>query len=150
MWAGLAALAWLLAEFFTRRHRLALPSIILLGLFAASVFMATTQLVAELNPTAPINWWHPLDGQSWILAHASSMALAGLATAAVTGLHYSRFRVPITIAAMAAALVASIIGLAYWLLPDICCRGFERPVARLGILIFLLAMRFDMSDLDRE
>ncbi len=149
MWAGLAALAWLLAEFFTRRHRLALPSIILLGLFAASVFMATSQLVAALNPTAPLNWWHPLDGQSWMLAHATSMALAGLATAALTGLHYARFRVPITIAAMAAALVASVIGLAYWIMPDISRRGFDGLLLVSGILIFLLAMRFDMSDLPR-
>lgn len=34
MWFGLAAAAWLLAEFFTRRRQMALPSIVLLAVFA--------------------------------------------------------------------------------------------------------------------
>ncbi len=149
MWAGLAVLSWIVAEFFSRRRRQALPSIILLGLFSVSVFMATTRLIADLNPTAPLNWWHPIDGQWWMLTHAPSMAAAGLATAALTGLHYLRFRVPITIAAMAAALVATVIGVAFWLIPDIDGRMFNGLLFLSGILVFLLAMRFDMSDLQR-
>lgn len=149
MWAGLAVLSWIVAEFFSRRRRQALPSIILLGLFSVSVFMATTRLIADLNPTAPLNWWHPIDGQWWMLTHAPSMAAAGLATAALTGLHYLRFRVPITIAAMAAALVATVIGVAFWLRPDIDGRMFNGLLFLSGILVFLLAMRFDMSDLQR-
>ncbi|MGB8278201.1 MAG: hypothetical protein WCF20_09785 [Methylovirgula sp.] len=149
MWVGLVVLSWLVAEFFSRRHRLALPSIILLGLFAGSVFMATSRLIGDLNPTAPLNWWHPADRQGWMLAHAASMALAGLATAALTALHYVRFRVPITIAAMAAALIATIIGLAYWLTPDMSGRAFNGLLLVAGILVFLSAMRFDMADLQR-
>ncbi len=149
MWAGLAALAWLVAEFFSRRHRLALPSIILLALFAGSSFMATSRLMAELDPTAPLNWWHPTDSYGWMLAHAASIAVSGLATAALTALHYVRFRVPITIAAMAAALIATAIGIVYWAMPDISHRGFDGLLLVAGLLVFLLAMRFDMSDLPR-
>jgi hypothetical protein len=112
MWASLAALAWIVAEFFSRRRRLALPSIILLALFSVSVFMATSRLIAQLDPTAPLNWWHPLDRQSWMLENATSMSFAGLVTAFLTWLHYLRFRVPITIAAMAAALIAMGVGIA--------------------------------------
>lgn len=150
MWAALAALAWLVAEFFSRRHRLALPSIILLGLFAGSVFMATSRLIAELDPGAPLNWWHPADRDGWMLAHAPSIALAGVATAALTALHYVRFRVPITIAAMAAALITTVIGLVYWVMPDISDRGFNGLLLIAGLVVFLVAMRFDMSDLRRQ
>src|SRR4051812_45874279 len=40
MWSVLAIASWLLAEFFTRRRRMALPSIALLALFTVSVFGA--------------------------------------------------------------------------------------------------------------
>jgi hypothetical protein len=43
---GLAVLAWLLAEFFTWQRRLALPSIILLGVFAVSVFASVGEAVS--------------------------------------------------------------------------------------------------------
>ena len=149
MWTGVAVLAWLVAEFFSRRHRLALPSLLLLGLFAGGVFMTTSSLIAELDPTAPLNWWHPGDRDAWMLAHAASIALAGLTTAALTALHYARFRVPITIAAMAAALIAAAIGLVYWAMPDISRRGFDGLLLVAGLLVFFVAMRFDMSDLRR-
>jgi hypothetical protein len=149
MWATLAALAWLIAEFFSRKRRQALPSIILLGLFSASIFMLTTRLIAELNPTAPINWWHPTSEVGWLFTHATSMAAAGLATAAMTTLYYLRFRVPITIAAMAAALIATVIGLVFWLVPDFGARALNVLLLLSGILVFLLAMWFDMTDLQR-
>ena len=149
MWAGVAGLAWLVAEFFTRRRHLALPSILLLVLFSASVFMTSWKLVAQLDPMAPLNWWHPTDQQSWLLAHATSLALSGLATAAFAGLHYLRFRVPVTIAAMAAALIGTLVGLIYWMVPDISGRGVDALLFVCGLFVFLLAMRFDMSDLRR-
>ena len=149
MWAGLVVLSWLVAEFFSRKRRQALPSILLLALFAGSVFMMTTQIIADLNPTAPLNWWHPTTEQGWILTHASSMVPAGLATVAATALHYWRFRVPITIAAMAAAFIASTIGLIFWLFPDFAERALSGLFLVSGLLVFLLAMIFDMSDLNR-
>lgn len=149
MWAGLAALAWIVAEFFSRRRRLALPSIILLALFSISVFMATSRLIAQLDPTAPLNWWHPVDRQSWMLENAVSMSFAGLVTAFLTWLHYLRFRVPITIAAMAAALIAMGVGIAYWAVPSMNWQIFNGLLFVAGILVFLAAMRFDMSDLQR-
>src|SRR3954467_9247817 len=38
MWIIIAAAAWLLAEFFTRLRRMALPSIVLLVVFSSTVF----------------------------------------------------------------------------------------------------------------
>ncbi|HEY1735696.1 MAG TPA: hypothetical protein VGG12_03530, partial [Methylovirgula sp.] len=149
MWASLVGLSWLVAEFFSRKRRQALPSILLLALFSGSVFMLTTQLVADLNPTSPMNWWHPTTEQGWILTHASSMVAAGLATVLATALHYWRFRVPITIAAMAAAFIASTIGLLFWLFPDFATHALNALFLTAGLLVFLLAMFFDTSDLAR-
>ena len=47
---AVAVASWLLAEYFTRRRRMALPSIVLLLVFAVSVFVA----VAEILDATPI------------------------------------------------------------------------------------------------
>jgi hypothetical protein len=150
MWATLAVLAWIAAELFSRRLRLALPSIILLGLFSGSVFMATMKFTGELDPTAPLHWWHPTDHFGWFIVNATGIAVAGITTAALTSLHYLRFRVPITIAAMAAALIATLVGVVFWLAPDTATRLFNWLLLAAGIIIFFAAMRFDMSDLQRQ
>jgi hypothetical protein len=49
-WAVLTVTAWLLAEFFTRRRRMALPSIVLLCLFTFSVFKTADLLFAMMEP----------------------------------------------------------------------------------------------------
>ena len=90
MWGAIVVLAWLAAELFSRKLRLALPSILLLALFSFSVFMTTTRLFAEFNPTAPVNWWHPADGFGWILVNSTSVAAAGLMT--IPRRKYWRFR----------------------------------------------------------
>ena len=47
MWIGLGALAWLLAEYFTRVRRMALPSIVLLLLFVLAVFSTVFALTGR-------------------------------------------------------------------------------------------------------
>src|SRR3954470_4290691 len=52
MWIAIAVTAWLLAEFFTRLRRMALPSIVLLIVFAVAVFTgASSFLGADLVRT---------------------------------------------------------------------------------------------------
>ena len=108
--AGIAAAvaSWLLAEYFTRKRRMALPSIVLLLVYALSIFLA----VAEPRQVASL-FSLGLDVSGW------PAVFAGLVTAAATALHYWRFRVPITIAAGVAALVASIVALFVMLAPDL-------------------------------
>ena len=51
MWIAIAITAWLLAEFFTRLRRMALPSIVLLIVFAVAVFIgASIFLGAGISP----------------------------------------------------------------------------------------------------
>lgn len=144
--AGLlvAGAAWGLAEFFTRKRRMALPSILLLIAFLGGLFMGligllfvTGLLTSEANETLG----------------AIMVAGAALLTALAAWAHWIRFKVPITIAggaaaiaAMLAALIASAIG------PDNADIGdVMLGLAFLsGLAIFAFAMWWDMSDRQRE
>ena len=142
-WVLIAATCWALAEFFTRRRRMALPSIVLLITFAAALFLAV---------------WSFQLGDSSVLRPALRMTadqgrigmaftLAGLAAALGTALHYYRFRVPITPAAGGAALVVAVVGvLTATLGPDLAGVVIRPVLFVCGITIFAVAMRFDASD----
>jgi hypothetical protein len=139
MWAGLAVAAWALAEFFTRKRRMALPSIVLLAVFAVASFFAIAFALGarprgnlgpfELNTDLPL-----------------MLGAASLLTSALVAVHYWRFRVPVTVAAGVAALVLTLIYALVAISPELSKRIFEYVVLSCGILIFALAMRFDMSD----
>ena len=104
-WMGLfvAGAAWGLAEYFTLRRRMALPSILLLLAFVggtiATVGFALVNGIGEevLDDNATM--------AAWVLALSAG---AGVAAAFA---HWRRFRVPITVAAGAAALVGLVLGL---------------------------------------
>lgn len=148
MWAVLALASWLLAEFFTRRRRMALPSIALLALFAISTFASTGFLLkwlltGALEQIGPFSVWDYDRERPWVVV------IAGLVTVGMTALHYFRFRVPITIAAGTAALIVACLGGLFALFPN-------PPEAIVFIALFLsgcaafaLAMRFDLSDPER-
>ena len=139
--AAVAATSWGLALFFTAKRRMALPSILLLLAFVGSLF-ATAAFVFVLLVGAPALENNPQLGG--VLG-----AAAGAVAAAGAWLHWKRFRVPITVAAGAAAVAAIAIGLLLAALGQ----DFEQSrnlvlgfVLILGIVIFLLAMRWDSSD----
>lgn len=150
--AFVAATAWGLAEFFTAKRRMALPSILLLlafagGVLAATGFLLVTGVIAAMGPD-------PFDGDNERLATAV-MGMVAAAAAAITvtaaWLHWRRFRVPITIAAGAAAAAAVAVGLLVAAIGpveqiDKVVLGF---VLALGVGVFLFAMRWDASDPNR-
>lgn len=138
---GVAATAWALAEYFTRRRRMALPSILLLLAFAGAVS------AAPLIATAPALGIHtPPYGRgtdtAWRLAAGTTcMALAA-------ALHWWRFRVPITVAAAALAATGLAASLLRALLPD--QPGMLRvPTLAAGFVVFAAAMWWDASDRER-
>ncbi|WP_246728295.1 hypothetical protein [Microvirga terricola] len=146
-WAVLALASWLLAEFFTRRRRMAFPSIVLLCLYALSAFKVADHLLALTAHEAAKKSFNALLG----IASPSMglVAIAALAASAMVALHYLRFRVPITIAAVAAALVMAVITglLSAFDIPEWVLRVLD---GAMGLAIFALAMRFDLSDPERE
>jgi hypothetical protein len=149
-WIIVALAAWLLAEFFTRVRRMALPSIVLLIVFAFAVFMGASELLsagypryyaAGSRPSAIMGRLNP--------EQISTFGKAAFLTLLLTGLHYWRFRVPITIAAGCAALTGTVVSLAFGLMPELSPTATSVVIFICGVAIFALAMRFDMTDRER-
>lgn len=143
--AGVAGAAWLLAEFFTRRRRMALPSIVLLVVFTASAFAALAFLLgAGPAPGGVRLGWT----RTWWIPNGPPLPLAGaaLATIGLAALHYWRFRVPITIAAGAAALCLAILLLLAAAAPGLTEQIINPLLLGLGLATFAAAMGFDLGD----
>lgn len=141
--ALVAVTSWPLAEFFTRKRRMALPSIILLLAFVGGVFATATGIAMALS----------FSGANERLV-AILIAGAGLIAAAAAWLHWKRFQVPITVAAGAGAATITIIALLVAAIgPDTFDDNGDVVLGLVflaGLAIFALAMRWDMSDRQRQ
>jgi hypothetical protein len=148
-----AITAWGLAEYFTRQRRMALPSIILLLAFVGGV--GATAVFAMATAIGPDYLDH--NGQASAMVLAAGAAIA----AGAAWLHWRRFKVPITVAAGAAAVVALVLGLiaaAFVTDPETMSEQQVETMKNvilaaalvLGLGTFLLAMRWDASDPRRE
>jgi len=142
--ALIAATAWPLSEFFTRRRRMALPSIILLLAFVGGCFAAAMGIGLSLGA---------MDNES---TGALFVAGAGLLAAGAAWLHWKRFMVPITVAAGAAAAAVTVIALLVSLLygpigldDDTVGDTLLTLTFLMGLAVFAFAMRWDMSDRER-
>ncbi|QMW21948.1 hypothetical protein [Sandaracinobacteroides saxicola] len=135
-----AALAWGLAEYFTRVRRMALPSIVLLLAFVGGVFLATMAFTKPLLGE---------DGPSVagvVLGNAGPpLVIAALAATLAAALHWWRFRVPITVAAGTAALVGLVASAAAAGL-GITGNPLLAIMLVCGLGVFALAMQYDMAD----
>jgi hypothetical protein len=143
---GLAAAeAWALAEFFTRRRRMALPSILLLVAFTLATYHAAgfVFLGPETNAIRGTTLFDLI-----VRGHPEARPLigAGFVTLVLVGLHYWRFRVPITVAAGVAALIALLFGFVAAADPFFAHDRLPWLLAAAGVATFALAMRFDLSD----
>jgi hypothetical protein len=74
------------------------------------------------------------------------VAAAALATAGLVGVHYARFRVPITVAAGTAALTGAVLAVLLAVAPDLSRNAWNALLLACGVIVFGLAMRFDMAD----
>lgn len=136
-WLGAAALAgasWVLAEFFTRRRRMALPSIaLLLAFVVGSAFTVLLALEALLSA-------QPDD---------TLLAASGAAGAIAAWLHWRRFQVPITVAAGCAALAGTLLALLFSLIPAL--KDWLNPLLfACGAAVFALALYWDGRDPERR
>jgi hypothetical protein len=145
--AGLAGVltagaAWGMAEFFTRKRRMALPSIVLLIAFVGGIAAAPIEVMAEGR------YFEDNPRTSAFIIAAIMLVAAGGAY-----LHWRRFMVPITVAAGAATIAATVLALVAGALGP----SMNTPenillplVFMLGLAIFGFAMRWDMSDRERQ
>lgn len=162
-WLGgalVAATSWLMAEIFTRKRRMALPSIVLLLAFVIGLGLAASGVVGEFLPPHEVThhyvWgdqketWTTRERYPW---EQSLMAVAGALTAALGALlHWRRFRVAITVAAGIGALAVLLLAVIAGAVPErFDTEAVVVPAAfLLGIGIFIYAMRWDFSDLARK
>ena len=135
-----AATSWGLALFFTAKRRMALPSILLLLAFVIGVF-------ATIGFSLVVAIGDPPQAQEALYAGIIG-SVSGAIAAAAAWIHWKRFRVPITVAAGAAAVAAIAFGLLIAVLGEVdpyrnLLLGF---VLLLGVGVFLFAMRWDSSD----
>jgi hypothetical protein len=131
--ASVAAAAWAFGEYFTRRRRMALPSMALLLAFVGGVFAAGLGAVGVDDFTR---------GGYGVAASAAVAAFAAW-------VHWKRFMVPITVAAGAGAVAMTVVALGLALVPSL--RQLTLPLVFLaGLGLFALALKWDSSDLSRK
>lgn len=146
MVAGLAGLlvagaAWAMSEFFTRRRRMALPSIVLLLAFVGGVVAAPIEILSETR----------IDENERMVA--ALIAASFVAGAVAAWLHWKRFMVPITVAAICATAAAAFVALVVTAVgpSTLDTDSVVLPlVFALGVAIFAFAMRWDISDRARQ
>ncbi|HVI53350.1 MAG TPA: hypothetical protein VM661_19230 [Candidatus Sulfotelmatobacter sp.] len=129
---GVVAASWALAEFFTRNRRMALPSIILLLTFVTSLYGVAGSLLTSQGDS-------PAMGQMVLAASAGAAAFGA-------GLHWWRFRVPITVAAGTGAAIAVIVAGLSALVPDFFPQWGRPTLLMAGLATFAMAVRWDSSD----
>lgn len=123
-----AVAAWGLAEFFVKKRRMALPAIVLLLAFVGAIYFGVASALKDIP-----------------LQHV----FAGTFSAAAAWMHWHRFRVPITIAAGAAAIAGSLIAFIISIAPE--SLAWMRIICFIaGIAVFLFAMRWDSADTLRQ
>jgi hypothetical protein len=153
-----AATAWVLAEYFVRIRRMALPSIVLLLALVIGVFFGANFYFWDQDYTQFGYVYKFDDGPNFkaqlaaqTIRENGSYALAALLTSIVATLFWFRMRAPIAIsAATAMATLTILFGVFYFtgttallaimpLILMLCC----------GIAIFGFAMWWDVSDTSR-
>lgn len=123
-----AAAAWGLAEFFVRKRRMALPAIVLLLAFVGAIYYGAASALKVIP-----------------MQHV----IAGALAAAAAWAHWCRFRVPITIAAGAAAIAGSLIAFIISIAPE--SLAWMRIICfAAGVVVFIFAMRWDTADTLRQ
>jgi hypothetical protein len=137
---GLAA-AWGLAEYFTARKRLVLPSIVLAG--------ATTLFGAIICGSFASGLFEAATGDAFEEDVSAGISIAGGALLSAL-LFYWRFRLPFSLALVAASTVGVILNLLELGVPGFVEAHLGFLFLLFGFLIFVFAMREDMADPTRE
>ena len=131
-----AAACWGLAEYFTRRRRMALPSIVLVLAFVLGVTLTAAVLAGMLTAGNQ-------HGVGWTAGAVTCTATVAGAIGA--HLHWRRFQVPISVAAGTLAAAACILSAAIWAFPALL-RWYAAILLVTGLCVFAFAMWWDAGD----
>ena len=121
-------LAWGLSEIFVKQRKMALPAIVLLIAFIGGVFWFVHELVT--------------------LSYELMTAIAAGASFFAAGIHWWRFKVPITIAVAAIALIGLFVSLLLSVFPP-AQTWLMLILFMCGLITFTFAMYWDSKDTKR-
>jgi hypothetical protein len=147
-----AAVIWALAELLVARMRLVLPGILLAGFFVYFVFNG---LPIEswfpgstgFRPDAPQSMMEAIFGSPFARSTPFAVAIKALVAGAAALLFYARFRLPFALLPIAASIVLAIASIAVHITGANQALSFV--LLACGLLVFTVAMRFDVSDPQR-
>lgn len=153
-----AAMAWCLAEYFTRVRRMALPSILLLLALVIGIYFGINYHLSDLNYSrfGEVRSWMDGSGDearrnAQVIRDNANYAIAAICTALTAALFWVRMRAPIAIAAaIGMAAMAIVFGIIY--IAGITDLWTPLPLIltlSAGIGIFGYAMWWDISDTNR-
>jgi hypothetical protein len=140
---GAAAIAWLLAEIFTARMRLALPSLMLSAIFCVCIAGAVAYWTLD-----GINYDDPIS--MLFFARRFEALLPIVAFIAAASLHYARFRVSIDVSYIVGGVLALGLALLGQSNPAFLTNNINLIAGACGIIVFSVAMMFDMADPERR
>jgi hypothetical protein len=154
-----AGTAWLLAEFFARKRKLALPSIVLLLAMVIGLFTGVYYYFLDVGYTEYGRFHYYVDAPAEKAGMAAQMirehsyqAAAAICAAIASYFFWRRFRVPIAIAATTGMAALSV------LFGFSCLARIEEIsgvvplliIFVLGVVTFSFAMRWDFRDRERK
>jgi hypothetical protein len=156
-----AGTAWLLAEYFVRRRRMALPGIALLLAFTVGILMGVQSYFTDMNYTkfgyASYQFQTAASDSKYYVQVARDngiIALSALGAAMGALLFWWRMRAPIAIATASGMSAASLIfGIFYFSKTESIAGAGSLPLILImasGLAIFAFAMWWDISDTDRK
>lgn len=141
---AVAGSAWGMAEFFTRRRRMAFPSIVFFIAFVIGIYGFVT--LAFLKPHSALEWFGSSPSPKFLLSQAMGAALV----VGASWLHWRRFMVPIAVATGVAAIARFLFALIVWVAyPNVGWWTLYLVLAG-GLVIFFYAMRWDIEDRERK
>lgn len=142
-----AGTTWLLAEYFTRKRRMALPSIVMLLVFIVCCFVFFTIIFFGHTRGSMWDFYRNVDldaAQRWVIF--GKIFATCIATSLMAVIYYWRFRVPIAVAGAVAVFLGVVLALVSTVSPGFASQYARYIVLLYGLSVFALAMRFDISD----
>jgi hypothetical protein len=138
-----AVIVWALAELLVRRLRLVLPGILLALFFVFFTYAVVPIEVLITLPARPVYtmFWN---SEVWIAVFFKALVAAGAAT-----LFYERFRLPFALMLVAGALVVVASTTLTSFYPSYSTIAVTSLLLICGLVVFAVAMKFDVSDRKR-
>jgi len=147
--AILAPIAWALAEHFTRKRRLTLTSIVLFAVFVLAVALALVAVAMTIPGPGHLQTIVPGKPPVLVLSPVQSLVVAA-GCAGACAAWWFRFHLPIAVAAGVMASVNLLTHVMMLIVPAAPAGLVSVHLLLVGLLIFLAAMWWDMSDIRRE